>query len=1038
MKKIFSLFISNKTTLVALFAFAISMAVATFIENDYGTATARSVIYNAWWFEVLMLILAINFISNIFKYKLLQWNKLPILTFHIGFIIILIGAAVTRYTAYEGVLRVRENSQTNIIISDKNFIQVKTTGEDTIQLKKEKYFSPIQNNSFEISQEVNQQQLRISFNDFIPDASETLATDTINGKAILEIVISKGNGKETFYLETNDSIQVGDDQYIVFNNPKSKNINLSYKDDHVFINSPIELSSFNMAAQIAGMISRDTIQKLQMTTLYRGNEFSFVPVNFQEKGTYKLTSQSKKPKDNDKNIPDILVLNVSLNDQSKQVKLTYNEGYLPKFERINFNHQTIELGYGAIPVEMPFSLFLEDFKLERYPGSTSPSAYTSEINVLDNGQVIPQTIFMNNVLDYKGYRFFQASYDSDEKGTVLAVNHDRPGTIITYIGYFLMGLGMFLTLFGKSSRFTIVRQQLKKLNNKTSIFLILVLLGINSVFANSLDSIIQSQIIDQQHAGKFGRLMVQDLDGRIKPINTLASEFLRKVSRKPYYKYKDIKLDANQVFLAIESDPITWAKVPLIKIDPKKGGPAYQKLATNKDNLISFEQLIDSNEGYILEKYVKQANLKKPAERSEFDKEVLKTDERFNILFNLFSGNYLKIFPKRNDKLKTWYSFVYGFRDFPEEDAAFAKGIIPTYFTALEEAKKTGDYSIAENHIAYIQKYQQVLASDIIPSPRKIEAEIWYNRLNLYYYLFPTYWFLGLISLCLAIARIFSKSNKLIITYNVLSLFTFIVFLIQTGYLILRWYVAEHAPWSNGYEMITFVSWAIILFGLIFYKKSDFTLPLATLFTGTLIFVSYLDWLNPEITNLMPVLKSYWLKIHVATIISSYAPLALSAILGLMVLILMIIKNKNNGSKIDIKIKELTYINELSMTIGLFTLSIGTFLGGVWANESWGRYWAWDPKETWALISIIIYAVVLHLRLVPSLRGKFLLNVASIFAFYSIIMTSFGVNYYLTGLHSYATGDPVPIPSFAFYLTGFIIIISILAGYKSKNFGKQQ
>ena len=232
--------------------------------------------------------------------------------------------------------------------------------------------------------------------------------------------------------------------------------------------------------------------------------------------------------------------------------------------------------------------------------------------------------------------------------------------------------------------------------------------------------------------------------------------------------------------------------------------------------------------------------------------------------------------------------------------------------------------------------------------------------------------------------------------------------------------------------MLVFVAWCLLLCGILIFRKSDFTLPLATLFSGALLFVSYLDWLNPEITNLMPVLKSYWLKIHVATIVSSYAPLALAGILGLMSLILMIIKTNKNKFAIETRIKELTYINEMSMTIGLFVLAIGTFLGGVWANESWGRYWAWDPKETWALISIIIYAVVLHLRFVPKLNTMFTLNTASVFAFWSIIMTSFGVNYYLTGLHSYATGDPVPIPKFIYVLLGIQIIISLAAYFRNR------
>jgi cytochrome c-type biogenesis protein CcsB len=233
--------------------------------------------------------------------------------------------------------------------------------------------------------------------------------------------------------------------------------------------------------------------------------------------------------------------------------------------------------------------------------------------------------------------------------------------------------------------------------------------------------------------------------------------------------------------------------------------------------------------------------------------------------------------------------------------------------------------------------------------------------------------------------------------------------------------------------MLVFVAWVLLLSGLITFRKSDFSLPLATLFSRALLFVSYLDWLNPEITNLMPVLKSYWLKIHVATIVSSYAPLALSSVLGLMALVLMIFKTPKTKNIIEIKIKEISYINELAMTIGLFVLAIGTFLGGVWANESWGRYWAWDPKETWALISIIVYAIVLHLRFVPQLNNYYVLNVASMFAFWSIIMTSFGVNYYLSGLHSYAAGDPLPIPNFVYVLAAFMLVVAVIAYFRNRK-----
>jgi len=130
-------------------------------------------------------------------------------------------------------------------------------------------------------------------------------------------------------------------------------------------------------------------------------------------------------------------------------------------------------------------------------------------------------------------------------------------------------------------------------------------------------------------------------------------------------------------------------------------------------------------------------------------------------------------------------------------------------------------------------------------------------------------------------------------------------------------------------------------------------------------------------------------------------------ILGIVSLLLIILTNKENKKRMELNLKEITIINEMAVTIGLVMLTIGNFLGGMWANESWGRYWGWDPKETWALISIMVYAFVLHMRLVPGLRGRWLFNWMTISAFGSILFTYFGVNFVLSGLHSYATGDAV-------------------------------
>lgn len=1040
----FSRFLASPIlAVICLFIFAVAMAVATFIENDYGTATAWKLIYDAWWFELVMIGLGVSFLMSIYKYNLWRKEKWALLTFHLAFIVILLGAGITRYTSYGGIMRIREGATSNVIISDNNYLHVHlSNGKTTKTLKKKLEFSPISDNSFSIDTEFEGTPVSILYENFIADAIPQIENNSEHGKPMIEMVVSAGNGRETVFLEKGEIEAIGAHQHkIGFDVEAEGVINIIENDGNFKIYSPRNLSTFVMATETAGTIKKDSLHDIQLRTLYRDGDASFVPLTYYPKGEIKIVSASEKPKDNDEQKDDALIVNVAVGESNKKTTLLYREGFLPTTHDVTFNDVKVALSYGAEPITTSFSIYLEDFQLERYPGSTSPSSYASEVKVIDGDKEIPHRIFMNNVLDYQGFRFFQASYDTDELGTVLAVNHDALGTNVTYIGYFLMMIGMFFTLFGKSSRFTLINKKLKKLKLKSATILLLLFTVSNVLFTQnenkkpSIDLKLVKQLeVDNQHAELFGRLMVQDLDGRIKPMNTLASEFLRKLSRKPYFKFTEdgesIRYSANQAFLAMQSASNIWQYVPLIKVDPKKGGELFSNLNISEDGLVSFAELLGEKGKYLLDVVVENANKKKPAERSEFDKEVLKVDERFNILYNVFAGNYLKVFPNSNDENNRWHSHTHHFQDFPLEDGQFAKQIIPNYFKDVNEKK----WVEASEKLGYIKTFQDVLGEDIIPNRKRIEAELWYNQLNLNFWLFQVFFTLGAALLILALIKIFTKKKLVEVLWNGFIILTLIGFLLFTGNIILRWYVSQHAPWSNGYEMLVFVSWVLLLCGLLTFRKSDFALPLATLFSGALLFVSYLDWLSPEITNLMPVLKSFWLKVHVATIVSSYAPLALSAILGFMALLLTIFKTQKTKKVIDVKIKELTYINEISMTIGLFVLAVGTFLGGIWANESWGRYWAWDPKETWALISIIVYAIVLHLRLIPKLKSNYVLNTASVFAFGSIIMTSFGVNYYLSGLHSYAAGDPLPIPTFIYVLVVLVIVVSVLAYFKKRNF----
>ncbi|RLD21565.1 MAG: cytochrome C biogenesis protein, partial [Bacteroidetes bacterium] len=248
-----------------------------------------------------------------------------------------------------------------------------------------------------------------------------------------------------------------------------------------------------------------------------------------------------------------------------------------------------------------------------------------------------------------------------------------------------------------------------------------------------------------------------------------------------------------------------------------------------------------------------------------------------------------------------------------------------------------------------------------------------------------------------------------------------------------RWYISGHAPWSNGYESMIYIAWTTILAGLIFARKSIGGLTATTILSSTILMVAGLSWLDPEITPLVPVLKSYWLTIHVSLEAGSYGFLALGSIIGVLNLISMIFATEKSKVRVKRTIKEMTSISEMTLIGGLVMVSVGTYLGGVWANESWGRYWGWDAKETWALVTILVYAFILHMRFIPGLRGAYAFNVASLFGFASVMMTYYGVNYYLSGLHSYAAGDPVPIPTFVYYTVASLAAISLLAYWRNRR-----
>jgi cytochrome c-type biogenesis protein CcsB len=292
---------------------------------------------------------------------------------------------------------------------------------------------------------------------------------------------------------------------------------------------------------------------------------------------------------------------------------------------------------------------------------------------------------------------------------------------------------------------------------------------------------------------------------------------------------------------------------------------------------------------------------------------------------------------------------------------------------------------------------------------------------------------LGVLLLILLFVEMFRTSKALRWVIKGFVVLIVIGFVFQTLGLAMRWYISGHAPWSDGYESLIYIGWVTLLAGLIFSGGSKMTIAATTVLTSIILMVAHLSWMDPEVTNLVPVLKSYWLTIHVSIITASYGFLALSMLLGFLNLLLMIFRRKSNTRLFAIRINELTAINERAVMVGLYMLTIGTFLGGVWANESWGRYWGWDPKETWALVSVLVYAFVSHMKYMPGMKSRFSYNFATLISYFSILMTYFGVNYYLSGLHSYAKGDPVPVPTFVYYTVAVIFILSLWAYIREKQ-----
>ena len=1047
MKQIISFMGSMKTMAVLMLIFAFSVGYATIVENDFGTMTAKAEIYNARWFEVLMGLLALNLILNIYNYKMYTLKKAPIFIFHIGFLVILFGAAVTRYIGFEGSMHIREGMSASSIVSSETFINVKAKKDDKVaEYSDAIYLSKRGKNSIDASLSVDNKKVNISLLEYIPDAVETLVEDKKNGKPMAKFMITSNGSGKPVALEYGDYFDAGDfildfESGYTFSKPV---IAMFLEGDTLYMKHATNLSFFRMADRAKGDLAANDKDVLNQRVLYttQGGS-SFVLREFMTHAVKKLVSSSssamnRKMKMNSGGV-DAFRFNVTVDDKSKELLVYGRSGVVGIPTETTVDGVNVSVAYGAKDIPIDFTIKLLDFQLDRYPGSMSPASYASEVELIDekNGVHMPYRIYMNHILDYKNYRFFQASYDRDEKGTVLSVNHD-PGTMPSYFGYLLLAIGMFWSLFSKQHRFSKLSKKAQKARDaKLAPALLALLLSVGAAMpsqAAELDPAIKTVLsFNKEHAEKFAQLIVQDSKGRMKPMDTLSTEIMAKIHRSSTLKVGKTELDANQVILGMMIRPDIYRDMKLIRTKDEK---INELIGAKKDaKYVSFSQFFadpQNMRGYKLAQIVDEAARKAAKNRNKLDKAALKVDENVNVVYMVFTGTLLKIWPKPNDANNKWLPTIEALQTFDKKSSALVRALAVNYFTSVDESLATGNWSKSDTALSAIAKYQKEFGAAVYPNENKIKAEIFYNHSNVFETLYPLYFIMGFILLVISFVKVI-KPNLKTDTLSKISLgLLFIFFLAHTLGLAVRWYISGHAPWSNGYESMIYIGWATVLAGFIFSKRSLMTLSSTAILTGLILFVAHLNWMNPQVTNLVPVLNSYWLSIHVSMITASYGFLGLGALLGFITLLLFIFKNESNDKQISLSIKELNAINEMSLMVGLVLLTVGNFLGGVWANESWGRYWGWDPKETWALVTILVYAVVVHLRFIKAIYSDFNYSVISLLSFTSVIMTYFGVNYYLAGMHSYAKGDPVPIPDFV-PVTYSIIFIVILLAFRNRK-----
>ena len=638
--------------------------------------------------------------------------------------------------------------------------------------------------------------------------------------------------------------------------------------------------------------------------------------------------------------------------------------------------------------KLPFSLCLQKFEAKMHDGTNAVADYSSKFTVIDGDDKSEGEVSMNNIYSHRSYRLYQSSYDEDGKGSVLAINADPYGIPVTYTGYALLFISLVWMLFDPKGGY---RKLLKSpLLKKGALMtaLILSMGNIQTLHAESATGNLQNAVLPKETAEKFGELHILYND-RICPVQTFALDFCKKIYGARSYQ----GLTAEQVLSGWVFYGNTWANEPFIKI---KSGE--MKTAMNLPDYASLNTFFNREMGgYTIGQYVQEYY---NGQQDKFHQQAADIDGKIQIIMELREGISLKVLPytfTRNVKATkdhsfikagttTWFSPVDKLPQAVEHQHAL---YIRNVFSLLNGDVKAGNTSRVNEFFVKMKKYQEVSSGNSLPTATQYKAERINNAFPFATILFMANLTLGFIALFYTIYRM-TKKREIKALNIALPILLGVSFLALTFGLALRWIISGNVPMSNGYESMLTVAWFVMLISILMQLRIRIVMVFGFLISGFFLLVSHINQMDPAIGQMMPVLNSPLLSIHVSIIMMSYALLSLTFICGIMGICL-----RSHG-------EELQALSRIFLYPALTTMGFGIFIGAIWANVSWGNYWSWDSKETWALITFMIYAVVVHTQSLPVFRKPLVYHIYITLAFLSIAMTYFGVNYFLTGMHSYA------------------------------------